>query len=155
MRGLFKSLLLTVAVMSPMTTLSQQMQPLQGAVTPQAAYSYMTEYPDRVETASVSTETTYRLEDETYLGADSAGYSEPACKCANDRVYSDTSIVVATGVAGNVGWATGYFLGGVAADMAVSLIPIGAGYTTYAVGLGTLAAGPWIGAAVIGGLAIW
>jgi hypothetical protein len=157
MRSLGKSLLLTVAAMSPVTTLSQNIQPVQGATSPQAAYEYMTQYqyPDTVSTASVEVDTVYKLEDQTYLGSDHTSLSQPACNCANPQLYSGVQQAVGVGVASNVGATAGWMLGSVAAEAAVSLIPVGAGTAATAVGLGVLAAGPWIGLAVVTGVVTW
>jgi hypothetical protein len=156
MRSLAKSLLLTVAAMSPVTTLSQHAQPVQGATSPQATYEYMSQYqyPNTVTSASVDVSTDYKLDDGTYLGSDYSSLSLPACNCANPQLYSGVQQTVVGGVAGNVGAQAGWMLGTAAANLAADLIPIG-GTTGAVIELGVLVSGPWVGLAVIGGLAIW
>lgn len=156
MKMIAKSMLLTLALASPATAVSEHRAATQGT-SPQAVYELLSQdyYSTEVSTATVDTSVSFKLEDGTWLGGNWTRHTETACPCANPQLTSGVTQTVAAGVAGNVGWEAGFVVGTAAAGAAVSLIPATAGTATTAIGLGVLAVGPWVGAVVVAGIAIY
>jgi hypothetical protein len=91
--------------------------------------------------------TEFRLEDGTYIGGDAFSYVDASAACS---VWD----AITTFAAGYVGGALGAWAGSIFASWFGSQVPIGASYTSYAVGIGIIEAAPLAGALLVGGLLI-
>ena len=87
--------------------------------------------------ANVYYHSDYYLEDGTHIGADATGWYGHD----NNSLISQVSAAIWSGIGGMVGWNFGSW----AANWAASQVAIGASNAWYWMGLGALAAGPWVG----------
>lgn len=102
----------------------------------------------------VETQEEFHLEDGTKIGETSSSYAEfGRADEVQEQAVSDATMLVATTVAGAVGWELGTLIGTAAAPAIQAAVLSAGGSATWALALGALA--PWIGgAAVAGGLVL-
>jgi hypothetical protein len=100
--------------------------------------------PDKAtQMGSVFYYTDYYLEDNTHIGADGTQWGGQTGH-AGSSLVSSIANAIATGVGGMAGWNFGAWAG----QWAASQVAIQASTAWYWMGLGAMAAGPWVGLAV-------
>lgn len=84
----------------------------------------------------------YRLEDQTYIGTDSDGWT--------GHVTSESSLInyISNAIAGGIGGQAGWSFGGWLGNWIAGQVAIEASWAAYALGLGAMSGGPWVGLVV-------